>query len=194
MVLSRDLIAKIPNSDLLKVMKYVKVKSIDKDGYLVLKRLALSFLFFYLKQTSIVCNTFLCKSINKSTLELVRKLNIESNAFHHGFYIEKIAHLMKGGEKLVLGFQDATVDLYQVGGGKYIDFELLKNICKVILNELKINLNIEIDAIKYLRDILENYLHKIAYNTIDYNRELRKERKKLNIYILRKDDIINALP
>ena len=176
----------IDKSELENVMKEAGASSIATNIYPLIRRLVLSYLMYYIKQCNLLLEHTKSNTIELSDLQLIRRLNIETNAFNHGYYIEKIAHTMNlmGGGSATISVRQGELDLHQLGGNKYKLYSLdkiLKNISK---------LNITVEAMILFRDITENYIQKLIFNTIEYN----KEMKKSNPRHITTDSVINSLP
>lgn len=183
----------------------------NKASFPLLRRLSNNYINYYLKGASMIAQHTGSKKISVSDIALVKKLNHETNVYHHTYKVERLLNskneLRKNSQKgggSQGDFPYPAIDLSRVhlGGGsetnktnknsvkKLSSTKGFSKQCQDLITQMEFSTKLSKDATSYLHILTENFLIKLALNTVALNKELKKQKANH----IKREEIINALP
>lgn len=180
----------------------------SKASFPLLRRLSNNYINYYLKGASMIAQHAGSKQISASDIALVKKLNHETNVYHHTYKVERLlnskSELRKNSQKGGGSHGDfpyPAVDLSRghLGGGsktgknsvaKLSSSKGFSRQCQDLVTHMEFSTKLSKDATAYLHTLTENFLMKLALNTVALNKELKKQKANR----INRGEIANALP
>lgn len=180
----------------------------SKASFPLLRRLSNNYINYYLKGASMIAQNAGSKQISASDIALVKKLNNETNVYHHTYKVERLlnskSELRKNSQKgggSHADFPYPAIDLsrgHLGGGGKTGNNSVVKlssskgfsKQCQDLVTNIEFSTKLSKDATSYLHTLTENFLMKLALNTVALNKELKKQKANH----IKREEIVNALP
>lgn len=201
-----------------KLYKSINV-TCTKNSFPLLRRLSNNYLNYYLKNSAMISKQFNLPKIDKNTIALVKKMNHETNVYHHTYKVERLFNLsselkqanssskqtraktaktptkQKGGSREDYSYPNIDLNRAHIGGGTSksttSSIKGFDKQCETIMNQMEYkSLPLTKDAKKYLHTLTENFLMKLALNAVSLNKEVNKSKSTK----ISRIDIVNALP
>lgn len=184
-----------------------------KNSFPLLRRLANNYINYYLKNSALISKQFNQPEINRSTIALVKRMNHETNVYHHSYKVERILNSsselkqnreskkqkQKGGSREQYTYPDIDLNRSHIGGSSTFSTSSAKlsskkgfdKQCETIITRMELSSpTITKDAKSYLHMLTENFLMKLALNAVLLNKEVKKAKSNK----ISRLDIVNALP
>lgn len=183
-----------------------------KNSFPLLRRLANNYINYYLKNSALISKQFNQPEINRSIIALVKRMNHETNVYHHSYKVERILNSsselkqnreskkQKGGSREEYAYPDIDLNRAHIGGGsstnsasstKLSSAKGFDKQCETIITRMELSSpTITKDAKSYLHMLTENFLMKLALNAVSLNKEVKKSKSNK----ISRVDIVNALP
>jgi hypothetical protein len=181
-----------------------------KNSYPLLRRLSNNYINYYLKNSYLISKQFDRSEIDKNTIALVKKINHETNVYHHSYKVERVINFsselkqsknikQKGGVREQYSYPNIDISRSFIGGGskkttnssKLSSKKGFDKQCETIINKIDSkSITLTKDAKSYLHMLTENFLMKIALNAVSLNKETKHTKHNK----ISRVDIVNALP
>lgn len=195
-----------------KLYKSINV-TCSKNSYPLLRRLANNYINYYLKNSTILSKQFSLPIIDRSTIALVKKMNHETNIYHHTYKVERLLNSsselkqnkqnkQSGGSRDDYPYPAVDLNRLHLGGGgkttnstsssnKLSSMKGFDKQCQTIITRMELKApTLSKDAKSYLHMLTENFLMKLALNAVSLNKEIKKAKATK----ISRADIVNALP
>lgn len=201
------------DNNIKKLYKSINV-TCTKNSFPLLRRLANNYINYYLKNSAMISKQFNQPEINRSTIALVKRMNHETNVYHHSYKVERLLNSsselkqnkqekQKGGSREAYPYPDIDLNRSHIGGGSSTASTISSNStklsstkgfdkqCETIITRMELSVpTLTKDARSYLHMLTENFLMKLALNAVSLNKEVKKVKSNK----ISRVDIVNALP